>query len=63
MNGEIGERDNRIKGLDYRKTKEAFRLINDDVARLDDEFVRLMLQSKYGAGVLVQTLEKSGVKS
>ena len=50
-----------MKGqIDYRKTKEAFNLINGDLARLDDEFVRLMLQAKYGAGICraIQNLER-----
>src|SRR6266481_6329610 len=47
----MGERDNRMKAqIDYFKAKEALRLISGDVARLDDDFVQLMLQSKYGAG-------------
>ena len=61
MNGKMGERDNRMKAqIDYFKAKEALRLISGDVARLDDDFVQLMLQSKYGAGICkaIRTLEK-----
>jgi hypothetical protein len=57
----VRKRDNRVKAqIDYLKAKEAFRLISEDAARLEDDLVRLMLQSKYGAGICkaIRNLEK-----